>query len=167
MNKTLIEFFEGTIRDSSGRLLSEIRGASNKWLEETHDYIQWMFPNREPSVFNPDAPLLDDETIESFKLRNDLKYEVGLCLERMIYFYNLDELEERPRPWWVSKKNHNFLRITRILNTLREFEMNEVATDFFDMLTTVYLNNKEIIGEVTFKFWEQALTGFNEDEGEC
>lgn len=155
MNKTLIEFFEGNIRDTSGRLLSEIRCQSNQWLEECHDHIQWMFPNRESSAFNANAPLLDDETVEVFRSRNDLKFEVSQNLERMMEFYCLDD----ETPWWVTKRNHNFLRITRILHTLREFQMFTEATDFFDRLATVFSNNKDIIGEITFDFWEKAFTG--------
>ena len=155
MNKNLIEFFEGTVRDTQGRTISEIRSESDLWLEQTHDYIQWLFPNREASAFNVDAPLLDDETVEVFRSRNDLKLEVQLNLERMIAFYDMDA--ERPR--WVTKGNHNYLRITRILNTLRECEMFAEATEFFDKLATVFSNNKDIIGETTFTFWEKAYTG--------
>lgn len=158
MNKTLIEFFEGNIKDASGRLLSEIRSQTDKWLEEQHDYIQWLFPNREASAFNPNAPLLDDETVEVFRSRNDLQLEVAQNLDRMIKFYQLDD-ETIERPWWVTKGNHNYLRITRILNTLREFRMVTEAVDFFDKLSIVYINNRDIIRETTLDYWEKALVG--------
>jgi hypothetical protein len=155
MRKDLISFYELGAPDNHRRWLDDIQRANNEWLEGCHSYIQWLFPNREPSPYNPEAPTLDDETIEVFRSRNDLKLEVKRSLETMIEFYQLDV----DAPWWVTKKNHNYLRITRILNTLREFQMFEEACDFFDKLSTIYSNNKEIIGEVTFDFWEKAFTG--------
>lgn len=157
---SIVDFYEEIASDNSGRYLSEIRNSSNEWLERSHDYIQILFPNREPSAYNPEAPVLDDETIEVFRARNDLKYEVGQSLKRMIEFYQLDVTH----PWWVTKKNHNYLRITRILNTLREFQMFDEADSFFDKLSEVYLNNKEIIGVTTFEFWESAFTGVVNNE---
>jgi len=155
MNKDLIEFFENARPNCDGKYLSDIRNWSDVQLEQEHRFIQWLFPNREPSPFNPDAPLLDDETIEVFRSRNDLRYEVEKTLARMIEFYQLDVTH----PWWVTKKNHNFLRITRILHTLREFQMFEEAADFFDKLAEVYSNNRQVIGETTFEYWEKAFTG--------
>lgn len=151
----LISFYEMSSPDNHNRWLDDIQRANDEWLEKTHNYIQWLFPNREPSPYNPDAPVLDDDTIEIFRSRNDLKLEVARSLETMIEFYQLDVTT----PWWVTKKNHNYLRITRILNSLREFQMFEEACDFFDKLSEVYSNNKEIIGDVTFDFWEKAFTG--------
>lgn len=158
MNKDLILFFENTHPNYDGKYLHDIRNWSDLQLEENHRFIQWMFPNREASTFNSDAPLLDDETVEAFRSRNDLKYEVSQNLERMISFYQLND-ESGDRPWWVTKGNHNYLRITRILNSLREFEMFDEATDFFDKLANVYFNNRGFIGRTTFDFWEKAYTG--------
>lgn len=155
MNQNLIDFYEEIVPDDHGRYLSDIRNYSNQLLEDCHDWVQWLFPNREPSPYNPTAPLLDDETVEVFKSRNDLKLQVELSLNRVIEFYQLDVTH----PWWVTKNNHNFLRISRILNTLREFGMLTEACNFFDQLTEVYSNNREVIGEVTFDFWEKAFTG--------
>ncbi len=151
----IVSFYEMSSPDNFNRWLDDIQRANDVWLEQTHNYIQWLFPNREPSAFNPEAPLLDDETVEIFISKNHLRDQVGISLEMMMDFYQLDT----EHPWWVTKKNHNFLRITRILNTLREFKLIGGATYFFDKLTVVYSNNREIIGETTFEYWKQAFTG--------
>jgi Opioid growth factor receptor (OGFr) conserved region len=48
--------------DSEGRKLAEIWAWDFEELECAHDYIQWLFPLMEVSAFNPDAPLVNEET---------------------------------------------------------------------------------------------------------
>ena len=61
--RDLIEFYRGIAPDSEGRTLADLWAFSDDEMEEVHDFIQWMFPLREPSRFNPDAPLLTDEDV--------------------------------------------------------------------------------------------------------
>ena len=44
--------------DSDGRTRLQILKQSDQWLEETHDYVQWLFPTDEKSLFNADAPII-------------------------------------------------------------------------------------------------------------
>ena len=53
---TATEFLLGAL-DQRGRSLETYLSADVDWLEDRHDWVQWAFPNREPSVFNPEAPL--------------------------------------------------------------------------------------------------------------
>ena len=41
-----------------GDTLDEIMKWPDEWLEEDHDYIQWLFPSTEPSQMNSAAPTL-------------------------------------------------------------------------------------------------------------
>ena len=66
MQTALLDFYAGRGTDSEGRTLQEIRRWDFQRLEAVHDYIQWLFPLRVRSQFNPDAPLLDDETVRRF-----------------------------------------------------------------------------------------------------
>jgi hypothetical protein len=52
----LTEFYQGTGLDTEGRTLAQIWAFSDEAMEDDHDFIQWLFPLREPSRFNPDAP---------------------------------------------------------------------------------------------------------------
>ena len=54
----ILDFYRSTGTDHRGRTLSQIPQKSDRWLEETHDYIQWLFPLYVRSKFNPHAPLL-------------------------------------------------------------------------------------------------------------
>ena len=52
----LIEFYLGQRPDSAGRMIDEILVWDDELLEDTHDYIQWLFPFFEPSPYNPTPP---------------------------------------------------------------------------------------------------------------
>lgn len=158
MNKA-VAFYKEIIPNQSGLYLFDILNKSDLFLEQTHDYIQWLFPNREESNYNPEAPLLDDQTIELFKSDIQLLNLVRISLRRMIKFYQLDA----ERPWWVTKFNHNYLRITRIINTLHEFNLTEEKNDFFEKLLIIFKNNKEIIGFKTFTYWDNAFSGLTDE----
>src|SRR5262249_53715462 len=100
--------------------------------EETHDYIQWLFPLKEKSGFNPTAPVLTDDSMQAFKSSENLRGRVLRSLGIMLTFYGLsckaerggvqvirsDEYEDR-KEVWVRPSNHNHLRLTRILTSLR------------------------------------------------
>lgn len=60
MVDTFLDFYLGTGTDHRGRTLWQIVQKSDAWIEETHDYIQWLFPLSEPSQFNPHAPILTE-----------------------------------------------------------------------------------------------------------
>lgn len=152
----IILFYEDKAPDNFGRHLNNILTQDDKWLESCHNYIQWLFPNREPSFFNSEAPILTNDIIKEFKSRPDLLFNVKRSLDRMIKFYHLD-IDEK-HPWWVTKNNHNFLRITRILHTLKELEMQDELMDFVSKLYFICINNEEIIGESSV-FWQNAFDG--------
>src|SRR5687767_14960180 len=61
----IVEFYSGG-RDSAGRTLDEILAWDDDRLEAIHDYIQWLFPTRQPSGVNPFAPLVTDATVRAF-----------------------------------------------------------------------------------------------------
>jgi hypothetical protein len=62
-------FYRGEGEDHCGRKLRQIIAKSDVWLEETHDYIQWLFPLPTASRFNPDAPILKRDLSDARLLR--------------------------------------------------------------------------------------------------
>lgn len=154
----IAKFYLQEIPDHAGRYLVDIWAQSDEWLEKTHDYIQWMFPNRDPSPVSPKAPILTDEVVEEFKSNEYLITQVRTSLNRMIRFYEMDE----ENPWWCTKNNHNYLRCTRILHTLREFGMLKELSEFYSMLMTVANNNSEVIHGLTRSYWADAFEGQQE-----
>ena len=58
----IIAFYSGA-EDSARRTLAEILQWDDDRLEMVHDYIQWVFPTRQPSGVNPLAPTVTDDTV--------------------------------------------------------------------------------------------------------
>ena len=167
----IVSFFLGG-RDSERRTLEEILGWSDEELEEVHDYIQWVFPTRRPSDFNPDAPVLTDATVKAFAQEPVLRARLVLVLRRMLRFYGFQLLEEGGGPvvkrgpsWaerrvWISPGDHNLLRITRILDSLSTLGLVEHARAFQGALLELEpLEEGRAIGARTFRFWRDAVPG--------
>src|SRR5947209_6185945 len=87
----LVAFCEGTGTDGAGRTLAAVQSLSLEQLEREHDYIQWLFPLRERSTFNPAAPVLDDAAITAFRSRVDLQNAVARSFDVMMRFYGFGQ----------------------------------------------------------------------------
>ena len=139
-------------------------------LEYTHDFIQWLFPMRERSPVNPDAPVVDDATIAAFHADPKLRESLAAAFNRMAAFYGFEVRTAsgktsivKSRDWpnrsanWLTPRNHNMLRITRIITSLRLFGLDHLAQAFFAALTELHSSVEgQAIGEVTFGFWKSA-----------
>jgi hypothetical protein len=152
-NLRIIGFLSGGAPDGEGRMLPDMQQWSDQRLESVHDFIQWMFPLMEASPVNPDAPVLDSETIAEVRSRPELQEAVRVSLKRMRRFY------EGSRHW-ISPGNHNYLRITRILKCLRLLGLEAEASEFFAYLAGIYDREKRKpqpgITARSFEFWRAA-----------
>lgn len=137
MNK-LIEFYLHNGPDNHGRSLKEMWSWDNYQLERTHDYIQWMFPTTTPSQYNLDAPLIDQETIDAF--RNSSELQSYLTTSSFIFerFLDLDN----PKAHWLTNKNHNFLRITRVIESLMTLYCRPRGHQFFGRVEKAYIKSE-------------------------
>lgn len=171
----LVPFYEGVAPDDSGRYLRDIHVWSDERLERTHDYIQWLFPLKERSAFHPDAPILDEESIKEFHRRAELRKKLHTSFVRMLLFYGFtlkdgpplrvvraSSFEERSQVWlfWM---NHNHLRITRILKSLKLLGLGDEAEAFYACLKELYEQEADgarpRISRETFRFWQEAVRG--------
>jgi len=161
----LTEFYRQKKLDITGRNFSDMIDFNDAELEETHDYIQWLFPLPEVSQFNQDAPVLSQQDIEEFKTDPVLKQNLDRSYKTMISFYGFEEDEKTKRVSrspdfkksaenWLTPANHNFLRISRILRCLSLVGAEDKSKQFFDALKSVYAENPSVIGEKTFSFWK-------------
>lgn len=105
-------FLEGEGPDARGRTLFDVLAMDNVALEQTHDYIQWLFPLREPSGAMPDAPVLTDAEVEAIRDSGMAQIALAAATDRMDVFY-------RATHDWLMPNDHNHLRITRIIRSLR------------------------------------------------
>lgn len=152
----------------NGSRLDELWDRSNLYLEYSHSYIQWMFPTDRKSEHYPDSPVLTDEEI--WIIRNDrtIKNNMLRSFKRMLRFYGFEitssiscrirkssEFQKRKK-YWLKKNDHNFLRITRILRSLKICGLEEYAAAFYEELLVLAKEYPDIAGP-SVSYWEDAL----------
>jgi hypothetical protein len=159
----LTEFYhdEGGV-DCEGRTLGQLLNYDDDALEYTHDVIQWLFPLKEPSNYNCDAPLLTKEDIEEFKKDSHLQYKMLWSFCRFLRFCGLrwdgkdiqfaENFNERRETVW-ARFNHNHLRITRVLKCLKTLGLDDLAEPFYDKLKEIYEWKKFKITPESFRRW--------------
>ena len=143
---TMLGFLQGEEKDNKGRYLFDYWVADNQWLEETHDYIQWMFPLDVRSFHHPFvAPALKNDEIEIAKHDESIQNNMIMSFQRILEFYGLrlnevenkieknDSFQERSKVWLVVK-NHNHLRLTRIIKSMRLLGLETYAEMLLDFL---------------------------------
>ncbi|MHB1425359.1 MAG: opioid growth factor receptor-related protein [Gemmataceae bacterium] len=165
----LIDFYRGQSTDSEGRLLPDIWSWNDARWEEVHDFIQWLFPLVEPSRFNADAPLLTPKDIAAFPSEELLRANLRKSFERVLTFLGLSLAEDgavvegpnfsaRVGEVW-SFPNHNWLRITRILRSLRLLGLRTEAEALYRRLEIFFHSKRFPIPSDTFRYWTEAVKG--------
>lgn len=119
----IVAFLEGEGPDSRGRTLFQVLGFDNAALERTHDYIQWLFPLPEPSGAVPDAPVLTADDVQAIHDSVIAQIALAAASDRMDAFYRMTHD-------WLMPNDHNHLRITRIIRSLRILRGDEEAEAF-------------------------------------
>lgn len=169
----LLDFHRGTGTDHAGRRREEILAWGPERLEGVHDYIQWLFPLPEPSGVNPHAPLVQPRTAAAFAEDPALRERLRRSFERMLGFYGLERqagadgrlavrrspaFAERSRVW-LRPHDHNFLRLSRILASLRHLGLPEEAEALFACLEALCASGAaETVGS-SLSFWRRAARG--------
>ncbi len=167
----IISFYTGLPADWKGPNVGPIWAADNEFLEHAHDYIQWLFPLREPSNYNPSAPVVSAAALVAFQRSFELKRCLTRSLLVMLAFYGLEFIEtegERIRivkattfgqrsANWLKPGNHNYLRLTRIIKSLKLLGLPAHAGALFECLGELYRNEPDKIGPETFAYWEAAV----------
>jgi hypothetical protein len=165
---SIVAFYREEAPDYRGRWLRDIWAWDDERLEERHNYIQILFPNREPSMFNAHAPLLDGKTIAAFRDDPQLRANLARSFDRILSFYGLAYHPETQQVLhtphfpdraanWLTPYNHNFLRITRILKCLLALGLPERAHAFLRCLEQIYEQYGDVIGAESLAYWQDAV----------
>jgi hypothetical protein len=165
----VVAFYSGG-KDDAGRTREEILGWTDRDLEVTHDFIQWLFPTRQRSGINPSAPLVTEETVRVFGSRPELRVRLRESLDRMLTFYGLrrcespgGEVEVTIDPVryparsaeWLRVHDHNHLRLTRIMQSLAALGLDAEARALQQcLLNDVYDGpGSARISRETYEYW--------------
>ncbi|KAF7888154.1 uncharacterized protein EAF02_002695 [Botrytis sinoallii] len=171
----LVSFYRNKTPDNAGRLLSHIMSWDYEKLEDIHDYIQWLFPLPEESMFSG-APLVDENVFNAFHAFNsstELQCNLKGSLIKMLDFYGFkfaDDLDGNDLPViikssnfyercsnWLIRRDHNHLRISRILRSLRVLGLEAEAAAFYKALSDiVYNGHSQVVSSQSAEFWRRA-----------
>jgi opioid growth factor receptor-like protein len=163
----IVAFYQGG-RDAGGRTVAAILSWDDERLEAVHDYIQWLFPLREPSGVNPFAPLITGATVAAFADDVVLRDRLRLAFDRMLSFYGLrragarieidpDRFPARSRVW-LHAGNHNHLRLTRIMTSLATLGLRDDALALQRCLLedVTATGSPALVSLRTLDFWRRA-----------
>ncbi len=96
--------------------------ASDEELERRHDWVQWAFPINTMSRFNPEAPLVTERDMRSMTKAQLNVYRD--LVTRYVQFLSASK-------HWRSPGDHNHLRITRLIISLRLAGMHDRAGEIY------------------------------------
>ncbi len=150
MPSRLIAFLSGQGRDAAGRTLDEILALPDGELESRHDYIQWLFPLMEPSRAVPGSPVLTAEERNLISTDSSIGTNLLRSAARMERFYEAND-------HWLRGFDHNHLRITRIIRSLRLLVGREEAEDFHQAILARVAAAGRPVNPRSMAFWQEAL----------
>jgi hypothetical protein len=167
--QNILDFYNGAANDRGHALDDLINKKDDQFLENEHGWIQWAFPDSEPSSYHPTAPLLTEVITRAFHSNATLQQKLFSIFKRALRFYGLviDEksgvvskgknFNERSAIW-LKANDHNHLRISRILRSLKALQapvpgVASWSESFFRCLKTIQQEGP-VINTQNFSYWQ-------------
>ena len=145
----IVGFLEGKLPDHRGRTLDMLLQQTDHQAEATHDYIQWMFPLDEPSRSVNGVPLLTELEIDEIRQSSLAQANLG---ESARWFRGFLKRNDH----WITKYNHNHLRITRVIKSLRLLASDEAADEFKDKMLALAGDRLNLVDQKARGFWANS-----------
>lgn len=149
----IIKFLRAEAFDTKIRTLGEMQHYPSWKLERSCDVFHWMFPTDIKSKSYDEAPILIPEYIKCIQADKLIQSAIKVSLDRIISLYEENE-------YWITQRNHNFKRLTRILRCLWLAGLKRDYICLQKALDEVYTDYTDIVGENTYAYWKNA----NNDE---
>jgi len=141
-------------------------------LENEHDYIQWLFPNRVKSNYNNNSVTLQENEINVFKTNKEIKNKIIASIKLMLDFYGFhikndnilphDKSDERFNN--LIENTHNNLRISRILFFLGDLDMIYYQYRFlYALYYEIFITEKlEKLKSSFIQYWIHSIKDDNQ-----
>ena len=144
-----VEFLSGVGPDYKGRMLSEIWRFTDFEIDNTHDFIQVVFPTDKLSKSSFHGLYLKSqgeiEEIQKCQITtNNLIFSSGWFLEYL-----------KRNETWHEKYDHNHLRISRIIQCLRLLVSDIEAEKFRGKVFTLIKAESKIMNN-TLEIWQSC-----------
>jgi hypothetical protein len=138
----LLEFYS----DKTYFNYSLVMNMNDYQWETRHDFIQYIFPDIIKSSYNTNAPCLTMSQILKFRRNKFYSKRLLKAFKRFLYHLGLKIHKKRiiiDNPLKVQMRiktpNHNQLRITRAIRSLRILGLNSYAMMFYKCLSKIRL----------------------------
>lgn len=163
-------FYRGEAVHPDGHTLDDVLGWDDRRLAVTHNYIQWLFPLKKASAQVPNSPILSAGEVDLFRRDPVLQRGLLRSFERMLRFYGYrlamgsdgraqvdrgSDFDARSAEW-LTPGNHNYRRISRMLESMRLLGLGEMSRLFLQALTDLYRGESRRIGWTTYSYWTEA-----------
>ena len=146
---SLVDFLNGNGPDHQGRYLRDIWDFNDKAIEQTHDFIQWMFPLTEKSMSVPGVPTLSTADIEAIRTSEVARSNLDKSAQWYLGFLQRND-------HWIKSYDHNHLRITRVIKSIRLLINNKFADEIKYEITLLLGGNISSVSEKSREFWANA-----------
>ncbi|WP_460449338.1 opioid growth factor receptor-related protein [Alsobacter sp. SYSU BS001988] len=148
----LHEFLSGSGRDARGRTVADVLAMGPAGLEASHDYIQWLFPLPTASMAQPSSPVLDAAQIAAIRADEAALSHLRAGAALMRRFYETQD-------HWLTGYDHNHLRITRIVSSLRLLAGEDDARAFLAAVEARCRAAGDPVNPRSRRYWADALAG--------
>lgn len=145
----IVDFLQGEGTDGAGRTVFQVLALDDRAIEDIHDFIQWLFPLDAPSGANRRAPVLNAEDVAAVRSDDLPQNALMAATGRMAVFY-------RRNTHWLVAHDHNHLRITRIIKSLRLLRGDEAADDFRDLIVKLDEAAGRPVSAGSRRYWAEA-----------
>ena len=145
---SVLRFLEGEGADAAGRRIGDVLAMGDGALEARHDFIQWLFPLPEPSAAVPGSPVLTPEDLAAIRGSAPAQANLRAAAARMAAFYAATD-------HWLAVHDHNHLRITRIIRSLRLLA-GDAEADSFRAAMTARAEAEGRVNARSLDYWASA-----------
>lgn len=165
---SFIAFLAGQAPDHRGRTIDDYKAFRDTDWEAQHDIIQWAFPTKTVSQYNANAPVVPEDYTFEFDLtvmnnilvlmENYLK-SLGIHSTDADYTSgNILKFIHRPsKDAWIHRNNHNYKRLTRLIECLGIFGLEAFQKDLAEYLIFDFaVNWSRAIDAETVVYWVAA-----------
>jgi Opioid growth factor receptor (OGFr) conserved region len=148
----LHSYLAGEGADGRGRRIEDVLGFPDEALERIHDYVQWLFPLPTRSMAQPGAPVLTPAEIVAIRADERALANLRRAAARMLRFYEATDD-------WLTWRDHNHLRISRILQSLRLLAGDADARSFHRAILDRHAVAGSPIDPQNLAYWDRAMAG--------
>jgi hypothetical protein len=145
LTSKIVKFYNGDGIDDVGRTFEDVLALDDVEFEKCHNFIQWIFPLPEPSMAQPQSPVLTEEDIKIIASTQELKDRAIRARERYSLFLDNTNL-------WHRFYDHNHLRITRAIRFLTLIELPDEAKRLYNQAI-----DGAKAGTRTEWYWKEAM----------